>query len=70
MSFDRVLAKQVVGTAFKDGKLITLSVATETSYWKRSDSTVAPVAEVLERSLAGYRTPLPVGTTEIAVRYV
>lgn len=35
---NRVLSKQVVGTAIKDGKSIVVSAATETTFWTRSDT--------------------------------
>jgi hypothetical protein len=68
MSFNRVLAKKVVGTAVREGRNVTLSVATETSHWKRPDTAVDPVSKVLEKSLARYNQPLPTGTTDVCVR--
>ncbi|KAH8781196.1 hypothetical protein F5883DRAFT_539591 [Diaporthe sp. PMI_573] len=68
MSFNRVLAKKMVGTALKDGKSVTLSVATETSHWKRLNTAIEPVSQVLEKSFAEYNKPLPTGTTDVCVR--
>lgn len=70
ITINRVIAKTIVVNAVKDGKNITLFVATETSHWKRVNSAIEPVAAVLVSSLEGYKGPLPAGTTEVCVRYI
>ncbi|KAI0531684.1 hypothetical protein GGR58DRAFT_492798 [Xylaria digitata] len=68
MSFNRILSKSVVGSAIKDGKRITLSVATETSHWKRPDVSIDPVGNILQKSLENYKPALPAGTTDVCLR--
>jgi hypothetical protein len=68
MSFNAIVAKRVINTIVKDGKRLTVSVATETTLWKRTDSAAEAVGAVLEKSLAKYDTPLPTDTKEVCSR--
>jgi hypothetical protein len=69
MSFNKIIAKKVIGTAIKDGAVVTLSVATKTSNWERPDIVADQVGSVLKRSLADWKDPLPTDTKEVCSRY-
>ncbi|KAE8557556.1 hypothetical protein TMatcc_005016 [Talaromyces marneffei ATCC 18224] len=68
MSFNKILAKKVVGTALKDGVNVTLSVATKTSHWERPEFVVDTVGDVLKKSVASWTERLPADTKEICSR--
>ena len=68
MSFNKILAKKVVGTALKDGVNVTLSVATKTSHWERPEFVVDTVGDVLKKSIASWTERLPADTKEICSR--
>lgn len=68
MSFNKILAKKLVGTSVKDGAAVSLSVATRTTYWTRPDFAADKVGDVLTKSIASWTEPLPDDTQEICSR--
>lgn len=69
-SIHRIISKELVGSAVKDGKTMTLSIATETSSWRRLNTAIEPSTEVLQRSLAVHKSRIPEGTVDICLRYI
>lgn len=65
---NKIVKKLPVGTIIKDGKSILLSVATETSDWKRTDAAALRVAPAFKTSVVKHTGPLPKDTQEICVR--
>ncbi|EER40061.1 predicted protein [Histoplasma capsulatum var. duboisii H88] len=68
MSFNKILAKKAVGMIVKDGITVTLSVATRTTHWTRPDVAVGPAGDLLKKSVAEWKEPLPAGTKDICSR--
>ncbi|KKZ64830.1 hypothetical protein EMCG_09278 [[Emmonsia] crescens] len=51
-----------IDTIVKDGMTVTLSVATRTTNWIRSEVAIGPAGEVLKKSVTEWAGPLPSGT--------
>lgn len=68
MTFNQIINKKIVGKVIKDGAPITLSVATETSSWRRAEVAVGKVGDVLTKSVENWQEPLPNDTKEVCSR--
>lgn len=68
MSYNKILAKKVLGSIVKNGKTITLSTATETTHWKRPDVIADVMKEPFTKAVVEYTGPLPEDTNEICAR--
>ncbi|KAK2811970.1 hypothetical protein FQN50_001677 [Emmonsiellopsis sp. PD_5] len=68
MSFNKVLAKKTIGTIVKDGMTVTLSVATRTTAWARTDTAAETAGDTLKKAVSEWKEPLPSGTVDICSR--
>ena len=68
MSYNQIISKKTIGTIIKNGREITISVATKTSQWIRPDATVDAVGDAFAKAVEGYNGELPVDTKDVCVR--
>lgn len=69
MSYNQILKRKIIGSILKNGKEIKLSVATETSHWKRPECVADGMADRVINIVQSYSKPLPHGTSEVCIRY-
>lgn len=70
MSFNQIIKKTITGTIVKNGKPYTLSVATQTDHWMRSESVIQGVGERLYKAVDKWDGSPPENTVEICARHV
>ncbi|KAI0197978.1 hypothetical protein F4808DRAFT_463192 [Astrocystis sublimbata] len=68
MPLHQVLAKTVIGSMVKDAMKFTLSVATKTNFWQRSEKSAKDIRNALTKSVAQRKQPLPAGTIDLCAR--
>ncbi|KAB8244555.1 hypothetical protein BDV35DRAFT_359645 [Aspergillus flavus] len=68
MSYNQILKRKIIGSILKNGKEIKLSVATETSHWKRPECVADGMADRVINIVQSYSKPLPHGTSEVCIR--
>ncbi|KAE8146936.1 hypothetical protein BDV25DRAFT_43552 [Aspergillus avenaceus] len=68
MSYNKILSKKTVGTIVKNGKEITISVATRTEKWMRPDVAVDAIADPFTEAVDGFTGNLPENTKDICAR--
>ncbi|PYI01178.1 hypothetical protein BO78DRAFT_379582 [Aspergillus sclerotiicarbonarius CBS 121057] len=68
MSHNQIFKKAFIGTIAKNGKTIQVSVATETTHWRRPDSIAQNMKDRVFTALENHSAPLPEYTAEIIIR--
>jgi hypothetical protein len=70
MSYNQIIKKQVLGTIIKNGKEVSLSVATETTHWKRPEFIPDTMKTKVTKAVMDFPGQLPAGTGEVCIRYM
>lgn len=65
---NKIIAKKIVDSTVKDGRSLLLSVATQTTLWKRPKAMVGPIGKQLFDSMAEWKGKLPDDITELCNR--
>ncbi|AEO69080.1 uncharacterized protein THITE_2119083 [Thermothielavioides terrestris NRRL 8126] len=69
MSFNRVIAKKVLGhVVTPGGKRLVLSAATKTTAWERPDFAADAMKAPLEEAVVANESVLPTNTAEVILR--
>lgn len=68
MSYNQILSKKTVGTVVKNGREITISVATRTSKWFRLDIGVDAIANPFVAAVEDFKGELPEDTQDVCAR--
>lgn len=68
MSYNQIISKKTVSTIIKNGREVTISVATKTSHWIRPDVAVDAVGDAFTKAVEGYTGELPADTKDVCAR--
>jgi len=68
MSFHGIVAKRVIGSVINKGKSVTLSAATETEAWRRTEEMADQVGETLKSVVEKKPENIPNGAKELILR--
>jgi hypothetical protein len=69
MSFHGIVAKRVIGSVINKGKSVTLSAATETEAWRRTEEMADQVGETLKSVVEKKPENIPNGAKELILRF-
>lgn len=69
MSFHGVVAKRVTGSVINKGKSVTLSAATQTEAWRRTEEMADQVGETLKSVVEKKPENIPDGAKELILRF-
>ncbi|KAF1996577.1 hypothetical protein P154DRAFT_608330 [Amniculicola lignicola CBS 123094] len=68
MSFHGIVSKRIIGSLSRNGRQVTLSAATETDAWRRSDEMADKVGEILKTTVEKKPEQLPADTQQVILR--
>lgn len=69
MSFHGIVAKRVIGSVINKGKSVTLSAATQTDAWRRTEEMADQVGETLKSVVEKKPENIPNGAKELILRF-
>jgi hypothetical protein len=68
MSYNQIISKKTVRTIIKNGREVTISVATKTTKWTRPDVAVDAVGDAFTKAVEAYNGELPADTKDVCAR--
>ncbi|KAE8143600.1 hypothetical protein BDV38DRAFT_231716 [Aspergillus pseudotamarii] len=68
MSYNQIISKKTVSKIIKNGREVTISVATKTSHWIRPDVAADAVGDAFTKAVEGYTGELPADTKDVCAR--
>lgn len=68
MSYNQIISKKTVRTIIKNGREVTISVATKTTKWTHPDVAVDAVGDAFTKAVEAYNGELPADTKDVCAR--
>jgi hypothetical protein len=68
MSYNQIISKKTVRTIIKNGREVTISVATKTTKWTRPDVAFDAVGDAFTKAVEAYNGELPADTKDVCAR--